>query len=123
LLDEFGRSLGEQVSDQILEEYQANEKRHVLQKEYTSGTSHQDGDLPYRMQITYRDGGPSYHVNDYFPHLHFQAAAALANSNYDHLVEWSGENHGLEEFKTESEAVEHLSQRGAAYNIGDLNLG
>jgi len=112
--------MGEQVRDQILREYELDERNHVLEEDYTSDVSHQDGDLPYRMQITYRDGGPSYHVNDYFPHLHFQAAAALANSNYDHLVEWSSENHGLEEFKTESEAIEILLSEGAADSISDL---
>jgi hypothetical protein len=72
------------------------------------------------MQITYRDGGPSYYVNDYFPHLHFQAAATLADENYDHLVEWATEDQGLKELKTESEAVELLSQEGAADSISDL---
>lgn len=74
------------------------------------------------MHITYRDGGPSYYVNDYFPHLHFQAAAALTNENYDHLIEWSTEEEGLKELKTESEAVELLSQEGAADDIEDLGL-
>ena len=74
------------------------------------------------MQLTYEDGGPSYYVNRYFPHLHYQTAATLADLNYDYLVEWSSENAGLEEFKNESEAVQHLSQRGAAYDIGDLDI-
>lgn len=75
------------------------------------------------MQITYRDGGPSYYVNDYFPHLHFQAAATLADENYDYLVEWSTEDKGLKDLKSESEAVELLSWEGAVDDVEDLNLG
>jgi hypothetical protein len=42
------------------------------------------------MQITYEDGGPSYYVNNYFPHFHYQASAALADEDYDLLVEYWG---------------------------------
>lgn len=74
------------MRDDILWEYELAERRHVYRDEYVSDTSHQDGDLPYRMQITYRDGGPSFYVNDYFPHFHYQTAATLASQDYDLLV-------------------------------------
>jgi len=123
LEDEFGRSLGEQVCDQILEEYQAEEKRHVLEEEYTSDISHQDGDLPYRMQVTYQDGGPSYYVNDYFPHLHYQTAAALADENYDLLLDyWGTRDTSLEDLEIESEAVNTLIEDGAVDSISKLDL-
>jgi hypothetical protein len=122
LEDEFDRSLGEQIRDQILREYELNERNHVLEQKYTSNVSHQDGNLPYRMQITYQNGGPSYHINDYFPHLHYQTGATLANEDYNQLIEWgSHESKTLEDLKTESEALEKLKQ-GAVDNISELEL-
>lgn len=119
--DEFGRSLEEQISDQILREYQADERRHVLEEEYTSDISHQDGDLPYRMQITYQDGGPSYYVNDYFPHFHYQTAAALADLDYDLLVEyWGTQDTTLADLETDSNAIQKLSREGAFDQFADI---
>lgn len=106
-----------------MEEYQTEEKQHVLEKQYTSDTGHQDGDLPYRMQITYQDGGPSYLVNDYFPHLHFQTAAALADENYDHLIEyWGTRETELTDLDTDSENIDSLVSEGAVDNIRELDL-
>ena len=115
--------MGEQVCEQVLEEYQTEEKRHVLKKQYASDISHQDGDLPYRMQITYEDGGPSYHVNEYFPHLHFQAGAVLADENYDLLTEyWGSRNTTLEDLEVESESIQMLIEEGAVDNIEEFRL-
>jgi hypothetical protein len=98
LVDEFGRTLEDQIRDQIQWEYSLDERSHIIKREYTSDTSHQDGDLPYRMQITYRDGGPSYLVNDYFPHFHYQIGAALADDDYDLLIKyWGAENVRLDD--------------------------
>ncbi|SNR70504.1 hypothetical protein [Halorubrum vacuolatum] len=75
------------------------------------------------MQITYQDGGPSYFINDYFPHLHFQAAAALADQDYDLLVEyWGVRDTNLEDLEIESQALEKLREDGAAGNISELGL-
>ena len=75
------------------------------------------------MQITYRDGGPSYHVNDYFPHLHFQAAAALADQDYDLLVEyWGTQDTTLEDLGTESDVINTLLERGALDDVSKLDL-
>ena len=82
--------MGEQVRDRIKWEYFLNEKQHVFDGEYCSDVSDQDGDLPYRMQITYRKGGPSYYINDYFPHFHYQTGAALADQDYSYLIEYWG---------------------------------
>jgi len=104
-----------------LEEYRAEEKRHVLEEEYTSDISHQDGDLPYRMQITYEDGGPSYCVNDYFPHFHYQTAATLADQDYDLLVKyWGTRDTILEDLETVSNAIKQLSKEGAFDQFSDV---
>ena len=121
--DVYGRTLGEQVRDKIRWEYYLDERSHVYDEEYTSDISHQDGDLPYRMQITYRDGGPSYYVNDYFPHFHYQAGAVLADEDYDLLTEyWGNRETSLEDLELESQALEKLREDGATDNIEDLGL-
>lgn len=76
------------MRDDLLWEYELAERQHVYRETYFSDTSHQDGNLPYRMQITYQDGGPSYLVNDYFPHFHYQTAALLAGQDYNLLAEY-----------------------------------
>jgi hypothetical protein len=76
------------------------------------------------MQITYEDGGPSYHVNEYFPHFHYQAGAALADENYDLLQEyWGEENISLSDLQVESYAVDTLEEQGAVDNITEINIG
>lgn len=91
----------------------------MLEEEYTSDTSHQDGSLPYRMQITYEDGGPSYHVNEYFPHFHYQAGAALADENYDLLQEYWGSNEidSLKDLNCSSELMDELVEEGAVESL------
>jgi len=75
------------------------------------------------MQITYQDGGPSYYVNDYFPHLHYQTAATLADQDYDLLVEyWGTRNITLEDLEIRSKEIETLVEGGAVDNISELNL-
>ena len=122
-VDEFGRTLGEQVRDQIRWEYFLDEKQHMVEEEYSSDVSHQDGDLPYRMQISHLDGGPSYLVNDYFPHFHYQTGAVLADENYGLLTEyWGGEGVALlEDLDLESEAVDKLVAQGAVDDITVLD--
>ena len=94
----------------------------MLEEEYSSDISHQDGDLPYRMQITYEDGGPSYHVNEYFPHLHFQAAAVLADEDYDLLIDWGTRDTYLDDLEGESEAIDALTREGGISSIEELGL-
>jgi hypothetical protein len=73
------------------------------------------------MQITYEDGGPSYYVNDYFPHFHYQASAALADEDYDLLIEyWGTRDTGLEDLETRSEHIDTLIEEGAADNVSKL---
>jgi hypothetical protein len=75
------------------------------------------------MQITYQNGGPSYYLNDYFPHYHYQASAALADEDYDLLIEyWGTRDTDLEDLETESQALEKLREDGAAENISELGL-
>lgn len=77
--------------------------------------------MPHRMQITYEDGGPSYYVNDYFPHFHYQASAALADEDYDLLLEyWGTRDTGLEDLETGSEDIDTLIEEGAADNVSKL---
>ena len=122
-MEEAGRTLGDQVRDRVLREYNLDEREHVLDKEYRSDVSHQDGNLPHRMQITYRNGGPQYDTVDYFPHFHFQTAAALANENYDLLQEyWGRRDTTLEDLRTESDVINMLLERGAVDDISNLDL-
>jgi hypothetical protein len=75
------------------------------------------------MQITYRDGGPSYYVNDYFPHFHYQTAAALADHDYDNLLDyWGEETIRLDGLEVESDAVDTLAEEGAFDDISKLYL-
>jgi hypothetical protein len=75
------------------------------------------------MQITYRDGGPSYYVNDYFPHFHYQTGAVLTDHDYDLLTEyWGAENVNLEDLETESDAIDTLVEGGAVDDISKLDL-
>ena len=63
-------------------------------------------------------------MNDYFPHLHFQSAAALADQDYDLLVEyWGTQDTTLEDLEIESKQIETLVEGGAVDNIRELNLG
>ncbi|NLV13231.1 hypothetical protein [Haloarcula argentinensis] len=122
-MDEFGRMLGEQVRDQIRWEYFLDEEQHIRKEEYSSDVSHQDGNLPYRMQISHVDGGPSYLVNDYFPHFHYQAGYTLASESYDLMIEyWGEENVCLGDLEVESIAVEQLLDRGAEKSLSYLKL-
>lgn len=121
--NESEKALGELVRDQILKEYRFDERRHVLEEEYRSDTSHQDGDLPYRLQIAYEDGGPSYCVNDYFPHFHYQTGAVLANENYDLLTEyWGTRDTSLDDLEVDSGPIDTLVEEGAVDNIYKLGL-
>jgi hypothetical protein len=62
-------------------------------------------------------------VNDYFPHLHYQTAATLADQDYDLLVEyWGTRNTTLEDLETGSKQIETLVEGGAVDNISELNL-
>lgn len=74
------------------------------------------------MQITYENGGPSYHVNEYFPHLHYQAAATLANQNYDDLIRWGVEYHCLAGVEFGSDSLEELINSGAVEDVSYLDL-
>jgi len=75
------------------------------------------------MQITYRDGEPSYYVNDYFPHFHYQTGALLVDHDYELLTEyWGTENLSSEDLEVESDPVETLAEGGAVGNIGKLDL-
>jgi hypothetical protein len=118
-VEEAGRTLGDQVRDRVLREYNLDEREHMLDKEYRSDVSHQDGSLPHRMQITYRNGGPQYDTVDYFPHFHFQAAAALADENYDLLQEYWGSNEAdsLDDLETGSELIDELAEDGAVESL------
>lgn len=95
----------------------------MLEEDYISDVSHQDGNFPHRMQITYRDGGPSYFVNDYFPHFHYQTGATLADEDYALLTEYWGEDDLLlDDLAVESDAIDTLTEEGAVDDISKLNL-
>jgi hypothetical protein len=106
--------LGEKVAGKVRWEYHLSRIEHG-DGEYTSDTGHQDGSLPYRMQITYEDGGPQYRTVEYFPHFHFQAAYALAREDYSLLTDYWGRRDidGLEDLEAESALVDELAEEGA----------
>jgi len=73
------------------------------------------------MQISYEDGGPSYFINDYFPHFHYQASAVLADEDYDLLIEyWGTRDTDLGDLETESNAIKELSLEGAFDQFADV---
>jgi hypothetical protein len=74
------------------------------------------------MQITYENGGPSYHTNEYFPHLHYQAAATLANQNYDQLIKWRAEYDTLQDIDPSSKPLEKLAKEGAVDEISNFDF-
>jgi len=74
------------------------------------------------MQITYEDGGASYYVNDYFPHLHFQAGAALADESYDYLIDWGVEYQCLSDVEFESDSLDKIVNGGAVEDTSYLDL-
>lgn len=110
--------MGEKVAGKVRWEYHLSRIEHG-DREYTSDTGHQDGSLPYRMQITYEDGGPQYDTVEYFPHFHFQAAYALAREDYDLLAEYWGspEVDSLEDLEAESALVAGLAEQGAVQSL------
>lgn len=76
------------------------------------------------MQITYRGGGPSYYVNEYFPHFHYQTGATLSDHDYDLLVEyWGTENTSFDSLEVESDPIDTLVEEGAVDDISKLDLG
>ena len=76
------------------------------------------------MQITYRDGGPSYYVNDYFPHFHYQTAAELAGEDYELLIEYWGkrENTDLDDLVAGSDVTNALTEESRINSTGELDL-
>ena len=96
------------------------QSKSILDNGYASDISHQDGELSYRIPITYQNGAPSDHVNDYFPHLHYQASAVLADEDYDLLIEyWGTRDTDLGDLETESNAIKELSIKGAFDQFAD----
>ncbi|KAB7514609.1 hypothetical protein DM867_05680 [Halosegnis rubeus] len=62
-------------------------------------------------------------MNDYFPHLHYQTAATLADQDYDLLVDyWGTQDTSLKDLQNESKQIETLVEGGAVDNIRELNL-
>jgi hypothetical protein len=74
------------------------------------------------MQVTYNGAGPTYLVNDYFPHYHYQTGYVLANLNYDLLIDYWGTDANLElaELDVDSRALDTLVMDGAVEDVFEL---
>jgi hypothetical protein len=73
------------------------------------------------MQITYEDGGPSYQLNDYFPHFHYQTGVVLADESYDLLTEyWGTRDSSLDDLEVKSGQIDTLGEEGAVDDISKL---
>ena len=85
LLDEFGRTLEEQLQDQIAWEWHLAEERY-RQRNYSSSIEHQDGEeLPHGLYVTH-DKGPQYSRFEYFPHWHYHHAIEALDDGYEQLL-------------------------------------
>jgi hypothetical protein len=75
------------------------------------------------MQISYEDGGPSYFVNDYFPHFHYQASAVLADEDYDLLTAyWGSRDASLGDLEVKSGPIDTLVEEGTVDDISKLDM-
>lgn len=88
LVDEFGRTLEEQLQDQVRWEWYLDEKEHKIDETYRSERRYGDGeDLPYGMFVTYDTGGPQFGTFEYFPHWHFEDTIERLEDSYEALLE------------------------------------
>jgi len=86
LVGEFGRSLEEQLREQVIHEYWIS-RDHYLKEEYNSDIDHFDGeDLPHGFQIIYQNGGPQYSKERYLPQWHYQETVELLDDSYEALL-------------------------------------
>lgn len=86
--DEFGRTLEEQLQDNIVHRYWIRSDRYQ-QGEYNSDASHLDGETRiHGLQIIYQDGGPQYSVEKYLPVWHHDKAVELLDDSYETLLEY-----------------------------------
>lgn len=97
LIDEFGRTLEEQLQEQVIHEYWIS-RDHYLKEEYNSDTDHFDGeDLPHGIQIIYQNGGAQYSVERYLPRWHYREAVELLDESYEALLTRSNKESTEEE--------------------------
>jgi len=88
LVDEFGRTLEEQLQDQVRWEWYLDEKEHKIDETYRTERRYGDGEeLPYGMFVTYDHSGPAFDTFEYFPHWHFEDTIARLEDSYEALLE------------------------------------
>lgn len=74
MVDEFGRTLEEQVQDDVEWQYWLDEKQYRDQSPHN------------KLYVTYEDGGPQYKVVDYFPHWHYQHTIEVLDDGYENIL-------------------------------------
>ena len=98
-VDEFGRSLEEQLADDIIHNHFVDRYSHNIHEEYVSDDLYQDSeeDLPIGFAVKHRGGGPSYVVED-IPLATWhkdKAVELLEDEGYDALVDWATQDSAL----------------------------
>lgn len=89
LEDEFGRSLEEQLQDNIQWNYWVDRDQHRIHENYVSDDYLQDGDVPFGTYVTFEDGGPQFRIEDPYlaPGLRDKAVELLDDS-YEALLQY-----------------------------------
>jgi hypothetical protein len=94
-VDEFGRTLEEQLVDDIIWQHWIDRDFHKIREEYVSDDYLQDGgdDLPFGTYVTYDGGGPSFEIEEPYraPWHKDMAIELLEEEGYDALVDWVAE--------------------------------
>jgi len=89
LQDEFGRTLEEQLIDQIAWNYLVDSDLHSIHEEYSCDDKYQDGDedLPFGFHVTY-NGGPELEIEEPYlaPWHRDHAIEVLEEDGYDELI-------------------------------------
>jgi hypothetical protein len=74
LVDKFGRTLGEQIQDDVAWQYTIDRDRY-------RGQSPHD-----RLYVTYDDGGPQCKVFEYFPKWHYDHTIEVLEDGYENIL-------------------------------------
>jgi len=74
LVDEFGRTLEQQLQDNVAWQYTIAEDQYRTQSPYD------------RLYVTDEDGGPQYKIFDCFPRWHYQHTIEVLEDGYETIL-------------------------------------
>ena len=89
-MDEFGRSLEEQLIDEIVWNHWIDRDLHKIHEEYSCDDIYQvDDELPFGTYLTYENGGPKFEIEEPYraPWHKDRAIKLLEEEGYDALLE------------------------------------